>query len=187
LYIDAVLYDFGFPREADAEKRERLAAMADDELQELLLAEDPEAFAKIDVANRRRVIRALETVGQARTRQQAVRPQTLVLGLGLDKKVIQERITKRIRIMLGKGFLEEVRTIGERYGWNSEAMTGIGYRAFRDVVLGTKTAEQGVADFVRGDMMLVKKQLTWFKRNQSVRWLEDAAEAEALTQDFLKS
>jgi tRNA dimethylallyltransferase len=186
LYIDALLFDYQFPAEADPERRVRLEAMTTAELQELLAAEDPEVFETVDRANRRRLIRALETVGQSRTRQTDPRTQTLILGLGLNKEFVQDRIPLRIEKMLDKGFLEEVRTIGERYGWGSEVMTGIGYKAFKDVVLGTKTRAEATAEFVRGDRHLVKKQLTWFRRNKSVQWLEDAKQAEPLVREFLE-
>lgn len=192
LYIDAVLFDYQFPSESEVERREQLEAMADDELLELLAAEDPEAFGRVDQDNRRRVIRALETVGQQRSRRSRVRSETLVLGLRLNKEIAQSRIAKRIEFMLEKGFLDEVRTIGETYGWESEAMSGIGYRAFRDVILGTKTVAEATADFVQGDLRLMKKQLTWFKRNPEIVWLEEADElvrlqrAKRLVDEFLK-
>lgn len=192
LYIDAVLYDYHFPAQADPERRQQLEAMADTELLELLAAEDAEAYQRVDRSNRRRVIRALETLGQRRTKQEQVRRQTLILGLRLNKKFAQERIQKRIELMLEKGFLDEVRMIGETYGWDSEAMSGIGYRAFREVVLGRKTVAEAEVDFVRGDMRLMKKQLTWFKRNSEIVWLQGANEAERLeearrlTERFLK-
>jgi tRNA dimethylallyltransferase len=186
LYVDAVLFDYEFPREADAERRLQLEALNDDELLELLAAEDPEAYERVDRANRRRVIRALETVGQDRSRRKAVRAATLVLGLRLNKEFAQGRIEQRIEKMLGEGFVNEVRTIGETYGWESEAMSGIGYRAFKDVILGTKTVAEAARDFAQGDMRLMKKQLTWFKRNPEIVWLEDRAEAGGLVRTFLQ-
>jgi tRNA A37 N6-isopentenylltransferase MiaA len=87
--------------------------------------------------------------------------------------------------MLEEGFIHEVQVIGDKFGWDSEALNVIGYRAFRGVVLGTKNLEQGTADFVRGDMALYKKQMTWFKRNKSIIWLESPQEAEALVARFL--
>ncbi|HSX00671.1 MAG TPA: tRNA (adenosine(37)-N6)-dimethylallyltransferase MiaA [Candidatus Saccharimonas sp.] len=187
LYIDAVLFDYEFPAAADAERRAQLEALTDDELRELLAAEDPEAAGTVDMANRRRVIRALETAGQGRGRRTDVRPGILCLGMSLNKEVIQNRIEQRVEKMLARGFIDEVRHIGETYGWESEAMSGIGYRAFKDVVLGTKTVEQGAADFVRGDQLLVKKQLTWFRRNPAIRWLDRPEEAERLVGAFLRN
>jgi len=185
LYIDAVLFDYQFPAPADEERRKEFENLADLELRELLWAEDPVAAAQIDLKNRRRVIRALEIRGQVPGRSNEPRERTLTLGLGMNKNFVHSRIEKRIEFMLSKGFVEEVRRIGEKYGWESEALSGIGYRAFRDVVLGTKTVDEGVAEFVRGDRALVKKQLTWFKRNPTIRWLDNPNEAEVMVARFL--
>lgn len=185
LYIDAVLFDYRFPEEADPEWRAQLEEMSDDELRELLAAEDPEAFVRVDLANRRRVVRAIETAGQAKGRSNTIRPRTLVLGTLVNKEIIQERIKKRIEKMLERGFFDEVRQIGTKYGWESEALDVIGYRAFKDAVLGNKTIDEAKEDFLRGDMTLVKKQLTWFKRNPAIHWLGSPAEAESLVWDFL--
>jgi tRNA dimethylallyltransferase len=185
LYLDAVLFDYQFPPEADPTERQRLEALTDDELRELLAAEDTAAYLAIDIRNRRRLIRAIETAGQDRTRSRDVRPQTLVLGLALNKEIMQTRISARIEKILSQGFLEEVRRVGETYGWDSEAMTGVGYRAFKDVVLGTKTVAEGAAECARGDLLLVKKQLTWFKRNRAIHWLDDPDEAAPLVRAFL--
>jgi len=191
LYVDAVLFDYQFPAEADAARRAQLEAMSDGELRELLAAEDPAAYERVDLANRRRVVRAIETAGQDRGRRREMRDGTLALGLRTNKEIAQKRITQRVQKMLAEGFLDEVARIGAQYGWDSEAFNVIGYRAFKDVILGTKTVEEGVADFVRGDMMLWKKQLTWFKRNPAIRWLEGESgevrlkEVELLVRDFL--
>jgi len=185
LYIDAVVFDYAFPGPADPARREQLEALTDTELRELLAAEDPEAFEVVDLDNRRRVIRAIETAGQERFMRTEPRPETLLLGVTLNKEIAQKRVEHRIKKMLEEGFVQEVEAIGKRYGWESEALSVIGYRAFKDVVLGTKTEEDGVADFVRGDMALYKKQVTWFKRNKSIRWVANTAEAERLVQEFL--
>lgn len=87
--------------------------------------------------------------------------------------------------MLSQGFINEVRTIGETYGWDSEAMTAIGYRAFKDVFLGSKTESEGRAEFIQGDLRLMKKQLTWFRRNPDIRWIEKAEDADTYVRNFL--
>ncbi len=185
LYVDAVLFDYEFPRVSDPNVHERLEAMSDIQLLELLLAKDPDGLERVDRANRRRVIRAIETVDEVRQRRTEVRPQTLVLGTTLNKEVVQQRVEQRIEKMLGEGFIDEVRVISEAYGWDSPAMEVIGYRAFKGLLLGTKTLEQAKADFASGDMALYKKQVTWFKRNLSIRWVVSAGEAEQLVREFL--
>ncbi len=185
LYIDAVLFDFVFPSEADVGKRASFEAMGDEELRERLLAADPEAYGRVDLANRRRVVRALETVGQPRLRREQVRDNTLVLGLAMNKLVAQKRITQRVQKMLDEGFIAEVENIGNEYGWDSAAFGVMGYRPMRDVVLGTKTVAEATAEVVREHLALYKKQVTWFKRNQAIHWLESPADANRLVEEFL--
>ena len=88
--------------------------------------------------------------------------------------------------MLEEGFFAEVSQLGTLYGWDSSAFDVVGYRAFKDVVLGTKKPQQGAADFVKADMALWKKQLTWLKRNVEIVWLKDPEEAHLLVRKFLK-
>ncbi len=179
MYIDAVIYDYQFPGASDDKMRAELEKMDDETLREKLKIDDAEAYTRVDLANRRRVIRALETVGEERGRRHTVRPDVLVLGLTLNKEIVQKRVERRVEKMLGEGFIDEVRTIGATYGWDSSAMDVIGYRAFKDVLRGEKTVAEGAADFVRGDMALYKKQVTWFKRNSEIHWLEGDVEAAA--------
>ena len=187
LYIDAVLFDYEFPQEADPERREQLEGMSDEELLELLSAEDPEAYETVDRANRRRVIRAIETAGASAGRRSEILPEALVIGTRMNKEVVQKRVELRVEKMLEQGFIDEVRQIGDKYGWDSSALEVIGYRAFKGLLLGTKTLEEAKADFVRGDMALYKKQVTWFKRNPAIQWVESADEALELAAKFLAS
>jgi tRNA dimethylallyltransferase len=182
LYIDSVLYDYQFPSKPSNVERLALNDMALDELVEQLRQADPAAMEEIDLHNPRRVMRAIETAGQPRSKKPQMRPHTLVIGLSLNKNIVHSRIEKRAQNMLKQGLLDEVRQVGERFGWEAEAMTGPAYRAFKDVVLGTKSASQGLADFIAGDKKLAKKQMTWFKRNPDIRWL-DAEDPEHLLRE----
>ncbi len=185
LYIDAVLFDYQFPAEADVVRRRYLEGLSDQELLERLAAEDSAALDRIDIRNRRRVMRALETIGQSGLRQKEVRPRTLVLGLALNKEVIRSKIENRVKEMLSQGLMEEVSRIGQTYGWESEALRMTGYRQLAGVILETKTMEQGAVDVAQAHVALVKKQLTWFKRNPEIVWLGDRSEALGLVRQFL--
>jgi tRNA dimethylallyltransferase len=193
LYIDSIIFDYQFPSEADESKRLKLEKLDDLALQEMLKLEDPAAYERVDLANRRRVVRAIETAGFSRSRSEEILPDTLVLGIRVSKEVAHDRIEKRTTLMLNKGFLEEVRIIGTTYGWDSSALNITGYGSFKDVVLGTKSAEQGAADMVAATMALYKKQMTWFKRNSAIKWLDGSSEsslypaAEELVQNFIKA
>ena len=188
MYVDAVMFDYQFPVGFDAELRSRLERNSTPELAAQLAVRDPDAYRRVDLHNRRRVIRALETVGLPGSKRSVIRSDGLMLGLSLSKDIIHMRIEHRIKKMLEEGFINEVRTIGERYGWDSPAMNIIGYRAFKDAVRGTKSVFEATADFIKGDMALYKKQVTWFKRNGDIHWLGDNVtdEAEQLVEAFVK-
>ena len=188
MYVDAVMFDYQFPVGFDAELRSRLERNSTPELAAQLAVRDPDAYRRVDLHNRRRVIRALETVGHPGSKRSVIRSDGLMLGLSLSKDIIHMRIEHRIKKMLEEGFINEVRTIGERYGWDSPAMNIIGYRAFKDAVRGTKSVFEATADFIKGDMALYKKQVTWFKRNGDIHWLGDNVtdEAEQLVEAFVK-
>lgn len=182
LYIDSILYDYQFP---EPKSTMSFGGLSDEALRQELAKADPVAYESIDIANRRRVERALATVGVGKTKRSLIRPNTLVLGMAVNKEVIRKRIEARIDIMLSQGFIKEVAWLGETYGWESEAMSGVGYRAFKAVILGHSSAEVGRQQFIDGDCKLVKKQLTWFKRNHEIHWLDEPGGATALVGAFL--
>jgi tRNA dimethylallyltransferase len=185
LYADSVTFDYQFPPQANIAQRAELDALGNDELVTRLSDVDPEAMQRVDLANRRRVIRAIETAGVGKSRRENIRANTLMLGIRLNKEVIQDRIERRIQIMLEEGFIDEVRRVSKRYGWECEALSGIGYRAFRGVVEGTKPVEVGMAELAHDHYLLAKRQMTWFKRNPAIRWLDDPHEGVRLVSEFL--
>jgi tRNA dimethylallyltransferase len=147
LYVDSVLFDYQFPAKANEETRAEHQTKSLDELVNLLQHVDPEAAEIIDLRNPRR-------------------------GLALSKEVIQARLTERVEKMLGEGLIDEVRQVSSKYGWEYEALKAPAYQAFRGVVEGTKTVQEATADFVRADVRLAKRQMTWFKRNPEIHWLD---------------
>ncbi len=184
LYVDSVLYDYQFPGQSDVDRAE-LERLGIDELQARLGQLERQKLNTIDVQNRRRLVRAIETVGRKPTKMNQILSNTLLLGLKLDKETTQNRLKKRTDQMVAAGLAPEIEKLAQKYGWGNEAMTGIGCRAFKGYIEGRKTLEQAKADFVAGDMKLVKKQLTWFKRNPYIIWLERPADAQKLVADFL--
>ena len=96
LYIDSVLFDYQFPDKAEPTLRGRLEAMSDNDLRLKLRQTDPSTYEIIDTANRRRVIRALETAGSGQSKRLTQLTNCLTVGLSLNKEVLQHRITVRI-------------------------------------------------------------------------------------------
>jgi len=183
LYIDSVLYDYGFLGAPSPELRTELSALTLDRLIERATAAGFDLH-DIDLRNKRRVMRVIENEG-ARPTKKELRPNTLVLGLRTSREVLVERVTARVDAMLAAGLEAEVQELAERYGWEVEPMKGIGYREWRQYFLGDRTLAETRARIIKSTMDLAKRQRTWFKRNSSIHWLDDRSNAVEVITTFL--
>jgi len=185
LYIDSILYDYSFLPPSAPELRLGLNSLS---LPDLLKKADSLGLdtAGIDIRNKRRVIRLIENNGRRPTKTQ-LRPNTLVLGVRRDRAELEKRIYERIDNMVESGFVEEVRKLGLRYGWDCEPMKAPGYRAFAAYVRGEETLDAAKQRVAQNDLQLAKKQRTWFKRNDSIQWVSDPSYAVDLVTTFLSN
>jgi tRNA dimethylallyltransferase len=138
----------------------------------------------IDVRNKRRVIRLIENMG-ARPSRQALRENTLVLGLAVPRETLNARIIQRVDTMLAAGLEGEVRELAGRYGWGAEPMKGIGYREWQGYFRGTQSLDETRGRIIKASMDLAKRQRTWFKRNNGIQWVSDRSYAVDLVTTFL--
>jgi tRNA dimethylallyltransferase len=167
LYVDSVIFDYNFGVAADPILRKQLEQKTVLELQSICRQKDiviPE-----NDQNKRHLIRAIELGGLTKQNKR-LRHNTLVVGLQVGSDILRQRIEQRAHDMIDAGIVDEVRRLAERYGWDNEAMTGNIYRVFRGVVEGTKSEQEAVEEFVRADVALAKRQMTWFKRNPYIVW-----------------
>ncbi len=183
LYIDSVLYDYTFLEPSSEKLRASLNDMSLAELIELATKKNL-PIESVDNRNKRRIIRLIENDGAMPERSE-LRPHTMVLGISQTKQGLEERITKRVRLMLEQGLEEEVKRLSAMYGWDVEPMKAIGYREWQDYFNGTQTLELTVERIISGTKRLAKKQRTWFKRNNSIHWVSNRDEAVATTTTFL--
>jgi tRNA dimethylallyltransferase len=182
LYVDAVLFDYQFGDAADLAERERLSALPIVELQNLCRQKNIDM--PINNNNRRHLVRAIELGGLLKHKK-TLRDDTLVVGIATDRATLRERIEQRAHAMVNAGVLGEVATAGARYGWKGEALKGNIYRIFRKVVEGSEPLLGAIDEFVRGDMALAKRQMTWLKRNSHIVWSSDPAELLERVDTFL--
>jgi tRNA dimethylallyltransferase len=183
LYVDSVLYDFGFLPESG--EREVLNAMTLPELQELAESRKVD-LGGIDIRNKRRVIRAIEAGGQKPTRG-GLRPGTLVIGLRFANDELRQRIEKRTDRMLAAGLEQEVQKLARKYGWAIEPMKGIGYREWQDYFEDRQTIEDTKQRIVSATVNLAKRQRTWFRRDKNIQWFSSASEAYKYLSDVLSN
>lgn len=183
LYIDSVLYDYQFLPPSDPKLREELNALSLSELLERAAALELDTVG-IDLRNKRRVIRLIENNGQ-RPSKQALRENTLVLGIKVPRDELQERITGRVDIMLRQGLEDETWQLAERYGWEAEPMKGIGYVEWHEYFAGSLGLAETRQRIIKASMDLAKRQRTWFKRNSGIQWVSDRSKAIEITTTFL--
>jgi tRNA dimethylallyltransferase len=175
LYVDCVLYDFGFLDNSSPGVRARLDSM---ELRGLLQQAKKLKIdlSDIDLRNKRRVIRAIESGGQKPTRSKLLK-NSLIVGLQLPAEELGQSVEQRVDKMLATGLEEEVRLLAEKYGWDIEPMKGIGYREWRGYFEGRSNLDETRQRIVSSTLGLAKRQRTWFKRDENIQWFSSTRQA----------
>ncbi|HZL08310.1 MAG TPA: tRNA (adenosine(37)-N6)-dimethylallyltransferase MiaA [Candidatus Dormibacteraeota bacterium] len=168
LYVDGVIYDYGFLPAGDRSDREELNRLGVEELLKRITDLKLE-LGDIDTRNKRRLIRLIETQGARPTRQE-MRGNTLIIGLKTDRVVLEDRIVKRCDAMLAVGLEAEVKGLADHYGWDCEALKGVGYAQWRGYFSGTQNLAETRQKIIKANLDLAKRQRTWFKRNKSIQW-----------------
>ncbi|MEX2275954.1 MAG: tRNA (adenosine(37)-N6)-dimethylallyltransferase MiaA [Actinomycetota bacterium] len=190
LYFRAVVDDLEFPG-TDTETRqelERAAQALGPELLHARLADlDPIAAAKIEPANVRRTIRALEVAaitGQpfssfAGAWETYAPERVRAVGVELSREVLSARIERRVHRMVDRGLIEEVRTLVARgFGRWLTSSKAIGYAEIAQHLAGEGTLDEASEATVRRTRSLARRQLSWFARDPRIRWVAAASVGE---------
>jgi tRNA dimethylallyltransferase len=170
LYIDSLIYDYGFLPAVPATQRAKLNSMS---LEDLIKEGRVRKInlETIDLRNKRRVIRAIEAKGQKPTKK-TLMPGIIVIGLRLSREELRNRLDKRVEKMFKEGLEQEVKGLSEQHGWGVEPMKGIGYREFKDYFAGDQTLDQTKKRIISSTLNLAKRQRTWFKRHNFIHWYD---------------
>ena len=186
LYMDSLIKGNTFAPFPSTGMREKLEAQADAEGMEAMLALlrsiDPDAAEKLHLADRKRIIRALEvyyetgeTITAHNLRTQSIPPRYDPVWLGLDfdpRAELYRRIDLRVGLMLEQGLVEEIRTLlASGIPAKCTAMQAIGYKEFVSALEGFGTIEEAADQVRQSSRHYAKRQLTWFRRNKAMNWL----------------
>jgi tRNA dimethylallyltransferase len=186
LYIKALTHGLAPLPESDSKLRAKLNAMSLDDLRSQLCQLEPETARKIDLKNRRRVVRALEIclltgrlaseivagVGLSAVASAKVDdsgwPGSPIPATGVflfrDREELYERINQRVEMMFESGVIEEVRAVGAT---SATASQMIGLCEIRELVAGKKSLPQCIAEIQQATRRYAKRQLTWFRRQSN--------------------
>lgn len=184
LYVDALVYDYTFRRRYDHQIRESLEKLPLARLQEL--AKEQGHLLESQEKNRRRLIRILEAGAEPHDDRNEIIDNVIMLGLRLPRTQLRKNIEIRVEQMFRRGLRKEVDDLVNRYGWEHEALTGIGYREFEAFYLKENSMSQVKRQIVQHTLNYAKRQRTWFKRNPHIRWFETPAEAKSYVLNQLK-
>jgi len=181
-YIDALCNGLDDFPAADQQLRKELSERADKEGVEALRSElkilDPESYEQIDIANKQRVIRALEvTIATGRkfssykSSPQKQRPFDIdKIGLYRERDELYERINRRVDVMMEQGLLDEVCSL-IKYR-DMPALRTVGYREIFDYLDGKCTLDESVELIKRNTRHYAKRQMTYWGRDNSINWIK---------------
>ena len=186
LYIDGLIRGTDYqPAGTDNGIREQLEgeweARGAEEMMARLAAVDPDSAARLHLSDKRRILRALEvylatgetiTVHNARTKAIPPRYEAIMIGLNTEpRQILYDRIDRRVGIMLEQGLLQEVKCLLEDGLLDGTAAQAIGYKELLAYFRGEMTLETA-ADLIRQKSRnYAKRQLTWFRRDERVKWI----------------
>lgn len=200
LYLNSLIYNMDFAKsDANNEIREKLEKELEengiDYMHEKLRSLDEDAANRIHKNNTKRVIRAIEVCLSGNKMNDFSKDlrynekyKPIIIVLNRDREVLYQRINKRVDIMLENGLLDEVKKLLEMgYTKDMISMQGIGYKEMIKYLDGEYTYDEAVEIIKRDSRRYAKRQITWFKRYQDVKWfdLDEYQNKEKLEEDII--
>ncbi len=200
-YIQAILYDIDFKENTDDGYRASLEKIYEEEgpnpLIKMLESTDKDALDAIGTKNIRRIIRALEyyhqtgekiSVHNERERQKVSPYNNAYFVLNCDRNILYKRIEQRIDNMILNGLVDEVKALVEKYNVNRDmvSMQGLGYKEILMYLNNEISLDDAIYILKRDTRHFAKRQLTWFRREKEVIWLnKDELTEKEIQLDFM--
>ena len=180
MYIDAVCNGIDDIPTIDDKTREWMKQRLENEGLERLVEElkllDPEHWAIVDQKNPRRVVHALEichmtgkTYTSFRQNEKKRRPFNIIkIALNRDRDILYERINARVLDMIDQGLEQEALSVYDKRHLN--ALNTVGFKEMFEYLDGLTTLDQAIYKIQSNTRRYCRKQLTWFKRDESIKW-----------------
>ena len=190
LYVDSLVLGIEFEDiEIDNEYRNELEKRIENEGLESLYNEaykiDPEATKKISINDKKRIMRILEIyhkTGKTKTQQDLEsRKKELeydyrVFAINIEREKLYDRINKRVDLMIEQGLIKEVQYLLNKYTEFPTAMQALGYKEVKRYFDGEYSKEDMVEKIKMETRRYAKRQLTWFRKNKNIIWLDGLAD-----------
>jgi tRNA dimethylallyltransferase len=193
LYLRALVDELEIPGQFPTVRAELEADPDTAALYERLTTLDPTAAARMEPANRRRVVRALEvTLGSGRPFSSfgpgldTYRPSAIrIVGLAVARPVLDARIDARYEAQLAAGFLDEVRTLAAG-GLSRTARQALGYKELLDHLEGRTSLDEAMDLARRRTHRFARRQERWFRRDPRIRWIDAEDKPESVSAVLLE-
>lgn len=192
LYVRCLLKGVADLPKRDAALRRKLldreAREGPGTLHRLLREIDPETAGRVPPSDRQRLLRGLELAegGRAdtlgRVREEWLGPDrfpSIKIGLARERRELAGRIARRVDAFLAAGLLEEMRALVSRYPAEANAFKALGYRELAAHLRGEMDLATARETIVRNTQRYAKRQMTWFRKEQDVRWFALSGPAES--------
>jgi len=182
LYVDTICNGIDDIPTVDSEIRDDVIRWYEknglEALQQRLLKIDPEYYQIVDLNNPKRLLHAVEIHQMTgmpftsfRKKTVKVRPFRIIkVGINQDRKILYDRINQRVLKMMDAGLLEEARSVYQYRKLNS--LNTVGYKELFSYLDGECTLDEAIDLIQRNTRKYARKQLTWFRRDQQIKWFE---------------
>ena len=183
-WIDSLVYDWKIPEvKPDKKLRAKLEKLSTEKLFIKLKKLDPERAKNIDAKNRRRLVRALEIVistgekiPETKLSYDISPYEALILGINPPKEILEKKIKQRLIQRLKSGMIREIKNLHENgVSWKRLDDFGLEYRYISRYLRGWIGYKQMSEELYKEICRYAKRQMTWFRRNKSIKWFVDSS------------
>jgi tRNA dimethylallyltransferase len=173
LYLSSVYYDYQFPgEERDEHFEEKYKDKDTETLARILIESKPKLAEKVDLGNRRRILRALQKdEADLQEKMYPYYENGIIIGLTANRKELYQRIDARVDKMISDGLVEEAKHLYDK-GIVSQATQAIGYKELFAFFRGDIPYQRAVELIKQNSRRYAKRQMTWFKNKMDVNWIE---------------
>ena len=188
MYLHSILGGYDLPKvEFDKSRYDELNKLDVEKLKERLMLLNPKLHNTTDLLVKDRIIRAImivegnSVVGEINRAE--IKP--LVLGVRLEREKIKERITARLKQRLQNGMIDEVKNLLKGVTFERLELFGLEYKFIARYLKGELNYNDMYQKLNSAIHSFAKRQMTWFKRDKKIHWINNFKEADKLTKNFV--
>lgn len=183
LYIDAILFDYSFRSPISDED---FSQLTDIELHKLVQERFPQVVTTLDFKNRRRLEQLLARGPATTADRSSLKYNCLIIGLNQKKTLLKQKIEQRADHIMSTKFTHEVKKLSKMYGPGCPQLKIFAYHRMADYLTHQTTLKEAKQLFIHDDLAFARRQITWFKRNPHIQWIQRPEAAFTLVKNFLE-